>query len=222
MQVIAIDGPAGAGKSTVARRVAMETGLPYLDTGAMYRCIAFATMRDDIDISNAQAVGEIARSSHIMVEGKRVEIDGVDVSSLIRGPEVSSIASIIAAYSPVRDALREQQRLWIAEHNGGVVEGRDIGTVVFPDATVKIFLTASAQVRARRRVTEIGGDEDQTAASIAQRDHLDSSRVDSPLKPATDAHHVDSSGLSIAEVVDTIVGIFRIASQQVETNQQHG
>ena len=218
MTVIAIDGPAGAGKSTVAKQVALATGLPYLDTGAMYRCVAHAVMSSGVNTVDAEAVGEIARSARIVVESDRSELNGVDVSQVIRTPEVSSVVSIIAAHSPVRDAMRLQQRRWIDIHGGGVVEGRDIGTVVFPRADLKIFLTASPEVRAERRVAQTGGDVAQIAANIAERDRIDSTREDSPLRPADDAIHVDSSRRTIDEVVNEIVHHFR----NVKGHQDNG
>lgn len=208
VRVIAIDGPAGAGKSTVAKKVALATDLPYLDTGAMYRCVAFAVIRDGIDVNDSVRVGRLAESSRIVVEKDTAIIDGDDVSDVIRGQEVTSVVSIIAAHSPVRTAMREQQRAWIRAHGGGVVEGRDIGTVVFPDAMVKIFLTASPEERARRRVMQSGGDVALIAEAIAERDHLDSSREDSPLRPHDDSIIVDSSVLSIDDVVNIIAQEF--------------
>lgn len=205
MPVIAIDGPAGAGKSTVARTVALRTGLPYLDTGAMYRCIALVAYREKLDISNLSLMGKIASEADIVIEDGVARLNGEDVSSLIRQPEIAQIVSIIAAHSTVRDAMREQQRQWVDEHEGAVVEGRDIGTVVLPNADVKIFLTASPEVRAQRRVQQVGGDVREIAANIAERDRIDSTRADSPLVAATDSHLVDSSNRSIDEVVDEIV-----------------
>lgn len=206
MPVIAIDGPAGAGKSTVARTVALRTGLPYLDTGAMYRCVALVAHREGLDISDVALMGQIASTTHIVIDEGIALLNGEDVSAEIRQPEVAQIVSIIAAHSTVRDAMREQQRQWVAEHNGGVVEGRDIGTVVLPNAEVKIFLTASPEVRAQRRVNQVGGDVQEIAANIAERDRIDSTRADSPLKAAADSYVVDSSERSIDEVVDEIVG----------------
>ncbi len=208
MPVIAIDGPAGAGKSTVARLVAARTGLPYLDTGAMYRCVALAALRQGADLNDNNKVGGIALSSTIVINESTALLNGEDVSDHIRGPEISGVVSVIATHSSVRDAMREQQRVWIRNHGGGVVEGRDIGTVVFPDAEVKIFLTASPEVRAQRRVQQTGGDVDAIASNIAERDRIDSTRSDSPLKPADDSHKVDSSNQTIDDVVDEIVGIY--------------
>jgi cytidylate kinase len=209
MAVIAIDGPAGAGKSTVARLVASATGLPYLDTGAMYRCIAWECLRSGTDVNDAEAVGAIARSAHIVVSGEIVHLDGVDVSAQIRSKEISSVVSIIATHSSVRESMREQQRSWVASHGGGVVEGRDIGTVVLPTADLKVFLTASPEVRATRRVQQSGGEVGEVAASIRQRDHIDSTREDSPLRPAAHAVEVDSSNKSVEEVVSEIVAHYK-------------
>ena len=208
MRVIAIDGPAGAGKSTVARQVSTATGLRYLDTGAMYRCVALAVQQSSTDANDAEAVGKIARDVSVVIGRDAAMLNGTDVSAEIRSSEINSIVSIIAAHTPVRDAMREQQRAWIRDHEGGVVEGRDIGTVVFPDAILKIFLTASPEVRAERRVGQNGGDIQAVAASIAERDHLDSTRLDSPLKPSHDSVVVDSSRRTIDEVVAEIVTHF--------------
>ena len=208
MRVIAIDGPAGAGKSTVARQVSTATGLRYLDTGAMYRCVALAVRQSSTDANDAEAVGKIAREVSVVIGRDAAMLNGTDVSAEIRSSEINSIVSIIAAHTPVRDAMREQQRAWIRDHEGGVVEGRDIGTVVFPDAILKIFLTASPEVRAERRVGQSGGDIQAVAASIAERDHLDSTRLDSPLKPSHDSVVVDSSRRTIEEVVAEIVTHF--------------
>jgi len=208
MRVIAIDGPAGAGKSTVARQVSTATGLRYLDTGAMYRCVALAVKQSSTDPHDAEAVGRIAREVSVVIERDAAKLNGIDVSAEIRSGEINGIVSIIAAHTPVRDAMREQQRRWISDHQGGVVEGRDIGTVVFPDAILKVFLTASPEVRAERRVGQTGGDIAAVAASIAERDYLDSTRLDSPLKPSNDSVVVDSSRRTIDEVVTEIVGHF--------------
>jgi cytidylate kinase len=208
MRVIAIDGPAGAGKSTVARQVSTATGLRYLDTGAMYRCVALEVQNSATDPHNAEAVGKIAREVQVIIERDAAKLNGVDVTSDIRSTEINAIVSIIAAHTPVRDAMREQQRRWIQAQQGGVVEGRDIGTVVFPDAILKVFLTASPEVRAERRVGQTGGDIAAVAASIAERDHLDSTRLDSPLRPSDGSVIVDSSNRTIEEVVAEIVSHF--------------
>ena len=208
MRVIAIDGPAGAGKSTVARQVSTATGLRYLDTGAMYRCVALAVQQSSTDPNDSEAVGHIAQDVSVVIERDAAKLNGVDVSQEIRSSEINGIVSIIAAHTPVRDAMREQQRRWIQDHDGGVVEGRDIGTVVFPDAILKVFLTASPEVRAERRVGQTGGDIQAVAASIAERDYLDSTRIDSPLKPSPESVVVDSSSRTIEEVVAEIVSHF--------------
>jgi cytidylate kinase len=208
LAVIAIDGPAGAGKSTVAKLVAEATGLPYIDTGAMYRCVALLSTRTGIDSSNESGVAAIAESIDITFQGVQCWMNGEDVSQEIRSAEIASIVSIIAAQSPVRTAMRTQQQRWIQQQGGGVVEGRDIGTVVFPNAELKVFLTASPEERASRRVGQSGGDLKEIAFNIAERDRIDSERVDSPLRPAGDAVVVDSTGLTITEVVDVIVDHF--------------
>jgi cytidylate kinase len=208
VSVIAIDGPAGAGKSTVARRVANLVNIPYLDTGAMYRCVALQCLRQSVDAEDKHAVAKIANEIQITLRESDVALNGEDVTDLIRTAEVASIVSLIAVHSPVRDAMRTQQRQWIQQNGGGVVEGRDIGTVVFPEADVKIFLTASPLERAKRRVEQNGGILEEVAAGIAERDRIDSTREDSPLKPAHDSIVVDSSGKSIDDVVDEIVNAF--------------
>ena len=209
MRVIAIDGPAGAGKSTVARQVAERTGLPFLDTGAMYRCVALTVLRRGIDPADTESVERIAASLEIRVNEGTTLMDGENVSSEIRTPRVNSVVSTIATNSGVRTVMRLAQRRWAEEVGGGVVEGRDIGTVVFPDAVLKIFLTASPMVRARRRVAESGGDVEDVARSIAERDRIDSTRADSPLRPAEGAHLVDSSDRSVEQVVNDIVSLYR-------------
>ena len=205
MTVIAIDGPAGAGKSTVAKLVAEATGLPYLDTGAMYRCVALQSVRTGVSSTNEEAVAAIAETVDIALDGAQCCLNGEDVSQEIRSSDIASIVSVIAAHSPVRTAMRSQQQRWIEQHNGGVVEGRDIGTVVFPNAEVKIFLTASPEERASRRVSQTGGQLSEIAHNIAERDRIDSERKDSPLRPADDAIVVDSTGRTIEEVVESIV-----------------
>ena len=216
MRVIAIDGPAGAGKSTVARRVAVATGLPFLDTGAMYRCVALRSIRDGVAADDTAEVARIARSLSIDVRDGITTLDGEDVSTAIRAPEVNAVVSIIATNSAVRDVMREAQRRWARSVGGGVVEGRDIGTVVFPDATLKVFLTASPEVRAQRRVAESGGDVAEVARSIAERDHIDSTRLDSPLRPAEGASIVDSSDRPVDDVVAEIVRLFGPATEGVD------
>jgi cytidylate kinase len=203
--LIAIDGPAGAGKSTVGRAVARRLGLEYLDTGAMYRAVAFAALRRGIAVTDDPAVADLARQLELAVSEDGVVVDGIDATADIRSREVTEAVSAVAANTPVREELRARQRQWADARGGGVIEGRDIGTVVFPDATLKLFVTASPRVRAERRVAELGGDVDDVAASIAERDRRDMSRADGPLRAADGAAVVDTTGLSIDEVVERIL-----------------
>jgi cytidylate kinase len=175
----------------------------------MYRCVALSVLRQHIDPFDEEAVGHVARSVSIDVQGVRAFLDGVDVSAEIRTPETSNTVSIIAAHTPVRDAMRMQQRQWIEINGGGVVEGRDIGTVVFPDAMLKVFLWASPEVRATRRVDQSGDDFDEVVRNITERDRIDSTRSDSPLRPADDAVSLDSSSIAVGDVVATIVQHFQ-------------
>lgn len=205
-EVIAIDGPAGSGKSTISRMVADRLGLDMLDTGAMYRAVTCAVLRAGGDVHDAEVSTAAADAADIVV-GSIVTINGDDVTTAIRGAEVSANVSIVAAHPGVRRRLRGLQREWMVRHGGGVLEGRDIGTVVLPDAPLKIYLTASPEVRARRRSgDDLGGfDLEAAAANIAERDRIDSTRADSPLRPADDAVIVDTSDLTIDQVVDRIV-----------------
>ncbi len=206
VRVIAIDGPAGSGKSTVARRLAERLGLEYLDTGAMYRSVAFAVMAREIDLADAGAIVEVARNSDIQVDDASVLVDGIDATTQIRGPEVTRSVSTVAAISGVRDVLRVRQRAWAIERGGGVLEGRDIGTVVFPDAELKVYLSASAEVRAERRAGEVSAlDYETVAADLAARDAADSTRQHDPLTQAPDAVHIDTTDLSVDEVVDELI-----------------
>ena len=204
MRIVAIDGPAGAGKSTVARNLAERLSVPYLDTGAMYRAVTYAALRDGLDPNDETAVVSLLATTRIETNPGATLVDGVDVSTEIRGQRINSAVSHVAAMSGVRVILRQLQRDWVFARGGGVVEGRDIGTVVFPDATVKVFLTASPEVRARRRVAESGGDVDEIARWIAKRDALDSSRTDSPLRAGADYVVVDTSTMTIDTVVDDL------------------
>lgn len=201
MRVIAIDGPAGAGKSTIARALAKRLGLQYLDTGAMYRAVTFAAMERGLSLDNAAAVGAFARSVALEVSESGVTVDGLDATTAIRTPEVTAAVSKVAANSEVRTEMRARQQLWAAQHGGGVIEGRDIGSVVFPDAELKLYLTASPRIRAQRRVAEAGGDVDEIEAAIAARDHYDSNRADSPLTFADGSIVVDTTGSSIDDVL---------------------
>ena len=204
MRVVAIDGPAGAGKSTIAKALARRLGIRYLDTGAMFRAVAFAVLRDNINVDDEAKVARLAHGLDVRLGDDSVLIDGFDATTAIRTKEVNSVVSRVATFSSVRALLREQQRAWVTENGGGVVEGRDIGTVVFPDAILKLFLTARPDVRARRRVAESGGDVDEIARSIAERDRIDSTRADSPMVEASGSVVIDTSDLTIEEVVEKI------------------
>lgn len=203
--VIAIDGPAGAGKSTVGRALADRLGVRYLDTGAMYRAMTFAALQRGVVEGDLDGVADMAPTVEMSIEDGIVTVDGVDATTAIRGREVTEAVSQISANPTVRQVLVERQRAWVAEHGGGVVEGRDIGTVVFPDADLKLYITASPRVRAERRVRELGGDVADVEASIIKRDRVDSSRAHSPLAEAADAVIVDTTGMTIDEVVAHIV-----------------
>jgi CMP/dCMP kinase len=201
--VIAIDGPAGAGKSTVARAVARALGLTYLDSGAMYRCVALAALRAGASLDDGDALGDLVRGLRLALADGRVSLDGEDVTEAIRAPEVSAAASRVSVHPEVREAMVERQRALIA---GGdyVAEGRDIGTVVSPDATLKVFLTASAAERARRRAAETGEALADVRAAQASRDSRDRGREHGALRVADDAVEIDTTGLSADEVAARI------------------
>jgi cytidylate kinase len=206
MRVIAIDGPAGSGKSTVSRRLAERLQLAYLDTGAMYRAVAFAALRRNIDPDDDEKVAALTREMALEVTLDHVMVDGVDASVEIRGPEVTRAVSIVAANVGVREELRRRQREWAAAHRGGVIEGRDIGTVVFPDAELKVYLTADPDARAQRRAKEVTElDYETVAADLARRDALDEGRHHSPLAAAADAVHVDTTDRTVDQVIDELM-----------------
>ena len=208
LRVIAIDGPAGSGKSTVARAVADRLGLDYLDTGAMYRAVACAALRRGVDPGDVDAVAEVARSIDLDLTRDACVVDGVDATTDIRGAEVTGAVSVVAANPGVRVEMVARQRAWATERGGGVMEGRDIGSVVFPDAELKVYLTASAEVRARRRAGEAGGlDVVSVGADIDRRDAADSGRETSPLVEAPGAVVLDTSELGVDEVADRVVGL---------------
>lgn len=223
--IVAIDGPAGAGKSTLARRVARALGLVLVDTGAIYRCVALRAHRQGVDWNDDVGLESIVRDLRISFrfEGdvNQVRLDGEDVTAAIRTPEMSRGASVVSARPPVRAGLLELQRkLARAEARGAVLEGRDIGTVVFPEAALKIFLTASPEARARRRFEEltakpVEGDEapdltfERVLEEMSQRDRVDETRAIAPLRPAPDAHHVDTTALSPEQVVELVVSLAR-------------
>ena len=207
LTVIAIDGPAGSGKSTVGKRLAAELGLEYLDTGAMYRGVTFAALRRGIDPADVEVVGRLAQQVELELSADgTLVVDGVDATIEIRGPEVTRAVSLVAANSEVRRELVRRQREWAEVRGGGVLEGRDIGSVVFPDAKLKVYLTASPEVRAERRSKEVTDlDYATVAADIARRDAADQGRDDSPLAEAEGALVVDTSDRAIDEIVADLV-----------------
>jgi cytidylate kinase len=212
--IVAIDGPAGAGKSTVAKQVARRLGYLFINTGAMYRAVAWRALHDGLSLEESERIGELARQAKIELKGsvdaQRVLLDGRDITDEIATPEMSQAASVVSAIPAVRRALVAQQQA-MGRGGGVVMEGRDIGTQVFPDAKVKIYLDASSEARAQRRHTEDlakgvhSGSLRATQAEIEQRDERDKTRADSPLLQAADAIYIDSSGLTIEEVVEKIM-----------------
>ncbi|MFZ0667717.1 MAG: (d)CMP kinase [Acidimicrobiales bacterium] len=213
VKTVAIDGPAGAGKSTLAKLLAKHLGLHRLDTGAMYRAVAWAALERNIDPADKETVAELARTLRIDV-GDKVYIDGHDATRAIRTAPVDRAVSIVAANPGVRTELVRRQRDWVSRHGGGVVEGRDIGTVVLPDADLKVYLTAAARERARRRAKERKDEESvaQVEAELVRRDELDSTRTDSPLQApgqAEDAIVVDSTNKSAASILEEVLGCLR-------------
>ena len=210
--IITIDGPAGAGKSTVAKEVARRLGYGYLDTGAMYRAVTWNALHTQTDLHDGEALGRLAGESRLELRASRIFIDGHDVTEAIRLPDVGEAVSIVSSAPQMRTHMVIKQREMAERLGNIVVEGRDIGTVVFPDAEVKVFLTARAEERSRRRVIELRekGLEIEAAAveaEIAARDRLDSGRLVSPLEKAADAREIDTTDKSIIDVVDIILGL---------------
>ena len=215
---IAIDGPVGAGKSTIARLVAQGLGYTYIDSGAMYRALAWAARRDGIGADDQTRVSELVEEVRIRIRPRadglnQVIVNGDDITSEIRSPDIGQLASRLSAMPPVRRRMVALQQD-MAREGGVVMEGRDIQTVVLPEAEVKIFLTASAEERARRRWEELRGrgleaDLQHVLADIEARDARDTTRADSPLKPAPDAVHVDTDGITIEQVVAKVLAIVK-------------
>jgi cytidylate kinase len=209
-RVVAIDGPSGSGKSTIARGVACALNLPVLDTGAMYRAVALAALEQGVPLDDEHACAELARTHVIANERGVTTIDGRDVSAEIRAPAATAAVSTIAAHPAVRIVLVSAQRAWVDRHGGGVVEGRDIGTVVFPDAPLKVYLTASDEERARRRQLEEQASDRavgvaEVRSDLNRRDTLDSSRTASPLRVADDAIAIDTTVRAVDDIVGELV-----------------
>ena len=215
--IVAIDGPSGAGKGTVARAVATALGCPHIDTGAMYRAVAWKALAAGVDLSDESAVAGLGERAAFDLEDGRVVIDGHDVAAAIRTPDIDVAAARVARYPAVRRALVAKQREY-GERGGGIVmEGRDIGTVVFPSADVKIYLDASPDERARRRAQDPahasrGGAVADVATALAQRDHQDRTREASPLAQAPDAVYIDTTDITIEEVVERVLAVVRKAA----------
>ena len=206
--VIAIDGPAGAGKSTVARGVARALGFTYLDSGAMYRCVALVALDRSIDLGDGEALGEMAWGLAIGFDGDTVQLDGKPVEGRIRTPEVTIASSKVSVHPQVRQAMVKRQRELIAAGNY-VAEGRDIGTVVSPDSPLKVFLTASEEERARRRAAETGASVDDVREAIDDRDRRDRGREHGALRAADDSVELDTTDLTPDEVVERIAALAR-------------
>lgn len=222
--VVTIDGPAGTGKSSVSKGLAQALNARYLDTGGMYRMVTLAVLRAGIDPDDAEAVAQVAETVQMWVdyrpEGDRYFLAGEDVSAKIRGDEVTGAVSAVSAVPAVRTRLVALQREMAQGPGNVVVEGRDIGTVVLPDAPVKIFLTASAETRARRRNDQniaagLPDDYDGVLADVRRRDHLDSTRALSPLRPASDAVTVDTSDMTEMQVIDHLLELVKQRSEAV-------
>jgi CMP/dCMP kinase len=211
--LITIDGPAGTGKSTVSRRAAIALEIPHLDTGAFYRAATLAALERDIDLEDEGEVCQVVASIFMDQVDGNMFVDGADVSEAIRLPEVSNSVSVVSAHPRVRSALVDHQRAWVELHGGSaVVEGRDTGSVVFPEANLKVYLDASPEIRARRRSGETGEAVEVVLGDLARRDHLDSSRPASPLSVPKDGITIDTTDLTVSQVVDAIVALVEKSS----------
>jgi len=206
--IVAIDGPAGAGKSTVARNLAARLGFRYLDTGAMYRALTWLALEESLSLDDGLELEELARSETISFEGDRVFIGGRDVSEEIRMPRIDRVVSSVARHPEVREVMRERQRE-LGSDGDAVIEGRDIGTVVCPESPLKVHLTASEKERARRRAADTGEDQDAVLAAQRDRDARDRGREHGALELADGAVELDTTGLDVAGVVDRIAAVAR-------------
>jgi cytidylate kinase len=212
--IVAIDGPSGAGKGTVARAVASALGFRHVDTGAMYRALAWKAVQQGVDLDDGESLARVGEDATFALEESRISIDGEDVSSAIRTPEIDAAAAAVARHPAVRRVLVARQRA-LGRSGGVVMEGRDIGTAVFPDAGVKIYLDASPEERARRRASDpahsgsTNRELSAVATELADRDRTDSTRSASPLAVAPDAHVIDTTGLAVEEVVRRVLQIVR-------------
>lgn len=209
--VIAVDGPAGVGKTTVARGVARALGLPHLDTGAFYRAVTLAVVRSGVDPTDADAVLAVTAGSRLDYADGQMLLDGEAVASAVRAPEVAALVSAVSAFPEVRRVVVGRQREWVERHGGdAVVEGRDIGTVVFPQAPVKVYLVADPAERARRRARDreaAGLPPDEIERQLRARDHADSTREASPLRAAEDAVTIDTTHLTAEQVIAIVLGL---------------
>jgi len=204
--VVAIDGPGGSGKTTIARSVAVELQLPHLDTGAYYRAATVAVLRAGMDCDDQEAVAELVRTVELRYDRGRMMLNEEDVTDSIRSDQTTLAVSAVSAVPEVRRLMVQAQRNWVAERGGSaVVEGRDIGSVVFPNAALKLFITARPEVRARRRAGQVAGDQGLIEQDLARRDTIDSTRAVSPLQRAPDAIEVDTSDLSVDEVIARVL-----------------
>ncbi|HEY7703667.1 MAG TPA: (d)CMP kinase [Acidimicrobiia bacterium] len=215
--VIAVDGPGGSGKSTVSRLLGSRLGIPHLDTGAFYRAAALVVLRAGVDPGDQEMVPSVVDAAEYrQVEGRTL-IGEEDVSDEIRTEAVTAASSLVAANQQVRAGMVDRQRAWVASNGGSaVVEGRDIGTVVFPDASLKVWLDASPEERARRRAVEAGAEASLVEQSLAERDHRDSTREASPLRPADDAVLIDTTGMTAEETADLILALLEEEQAGVE------
>jgi cytidylate kinase len=216
--IIAIDGPAGSGKSTVAKELSKKLGFTYIDTGAMYRAVAYKVKQEGVNPENPEEVIRVLKEIEIKLlpsdSGTKVILNGEDISDKIRTEEIGKIASKIARHSKVRKILVQKQREMGEKAGNAVIEGRDTGTVIFPDADIKIFMTASPEIRAKRRWKELRSrgikiEFDQILKEVKERDYLDQTREDSPLKPAEDAVIIDTSDKSIDQVINQILELIK-------------